>query len=97
MSYIVTELEEDVLMELNHKQTQQIHGGSEESFDVDLSGELGHQFAEVMEKYKHNDCIVISLDLTKLNEPWSVDHYICYREADELPDYIKINTGSVSK
>jgi len=100
MSYIVAELEADVLMELNRKQTEQIHGGWGESPDVefDLTAELGEAnriFFEALEKYWDDNCIVISLDPSKLNEPLSneplsVDDYICYREVDELPDSIGI-------
>ena len=86
MSYRVIELEEDVFMELDRKQTEQICGGLT-SFE--LSEDAIHQAAEVIEKYKDDDCIVIWRDPNTFDEPWSVDHYICYREGDELPDYLR--------
>jgi len=91
MSYIVAELEADVLMELNHKQTEQIHGGSEKSLNFEFSDEqleeIGRQIKAVLEKYKDDDCRLIFRDTTKLNEPWSVDHYICYDHLQPSPSY----------
>ncbi|MDJ0674136.1 MAG: hypothetical protein QNJ36_01835 [Calothrix sp. MO_167.B42] len=96
MSYIVTELETDVFMELNHKQTEQICGGSEVSFEFsdEQIEEMNRQVTAVFEKYKDDDCKIIWYDSTKSDEPWSVDHYICYREGDELPDYLSYNSFS---